>query len=113
MLFRSLANAIILPRVLEFSKPVCTARLAKLAEVSGLKKGNESEAELADAFIRQVRTMNAAFGIPTQVEKLKAADIPAIADKALSEAHMFYAVPRYMDMPECQDFIRTMLPGAS
>ena len=105
-----LANAIILPRVLDFSKPNCIARLAKLAEVSGLKKGNESEEQLADAFIAQVRKMNAEYGIPTQVDKLKESDIPAITDKALSEAHMFYAVPRYMDTTECEAFIRQMLP---
>ena len=105
-----LANAIVLPRVLDFSKPDCTDRLAKLAEVSGLKKGGESNEQLAEAFIAKVRTMNAAFGIPTQVEKLKESDIAAITDKALSEAHMFYAVPRYMDAPEFQGFLRQMLP---
>ena len=108
-----LANAIILPRVLEFSKPEVTPRLARLAEVSGLKKGNETQAELADAFINQVRRMNAEFGIPTHVDKLKAADIPAITDKALFEAHLYYAVPRYMDKPECEAFIRQMLPTAA
>jgi alcohol dehydrogenase class IV len=108
-----LANAIVLPRVLDFSKPNCTARLAKLAEVSGLKKGVESEAQLADAFIAQVRRMNAEFGIPTQVDKLKDSDIAAIADKAQSETFWFYAVPRYMDKPELQGFIRQMLPKAA
>jgi alcohol dehydrogenase class IV len=107
-----LANAIILPRVLDFSKPNCTARLAKLAEVSGLKQGNETDEQLADAFIARVRAMNREFGIPTQVDKLKAEDIAAITDKALTEAHLFYAVPRYMDTPECQAFIRQMLPAA-
>ncbi|MGQ0696932.1 MAG: iron-containing alcohol dehydrogenase [Panacagrimonas sp.] len=107
-----LANAIVLPRVLDFSKFDCRARLAKLAEVSGLAKGGESDAELADAFIRHVRALNAEFGIPTQVDKLRSEDIPAITDKALSEAHMFYAVPRYMDKPECEAFIRQMLPQA-
>lgn len=108
-----LANAIILPRVLDFSKPSCTARLAQLAEVSGLKKGNESDEQLADAFIARIRAMNQDFGIPTHVDKLKAEDIPAITDKALAEAHLFYAVPRYMDAPECQAFIRQMLPQAA
>jgi alcohol dehydrogenase len=105
-----LANAVILPRVLDFSKPECTARLAKLAEVSGLKQGGESDAQLADAFIAHVRKLNADFGIPTQVEKLKASDIPAITGKALSEAHWTYAVPRYMDNTQCQAFIAQMLP---
>jgi len=108
-----LANAIILPRVLEFSKPNCTARLAKLAEVSGLKTGSESESELADKFIARVRAMNQDYGIPTQVEKLKREDIPAITDKALTEAHLYYAVPRYMDTAECQAFIAGMLPKAA
>lgn len=105
-----LANAVVLPRVLDFSKPECIPRLAKLAEVSGLKRGGESEAQLADAFIAHVRKLNADFGIPTQVEKLKASDIPAITDKALSEAHWTYAVPRYMDNSQCQSFIGQMLP---
>ena len=108
-----LANAIVLPRVLDFSKPDCVERLAQLAEASGLKQGNESNEQLANAFIAKVRAMNAEFGIPTQVEKLKESDIVAITDKALSEAHMFYAVPRYMDVPECQAFIRQMLPQAA
>ena len=108
-----LANAIILPRVLDFSKPECIPRLARLAEVSGLKQGGESDEQLATAFIAHVRKLNAAFGIPTQVDKLKEADIPAITDKALSEAHWTYAVPRYMDKAECQNFIRQMLPNAA
>lgn len=104
-----LANAIILPRVLDFSKPNCTPRLAKLADVSGLKKGNETEAQLADAFIAHVRKLNADFGIPSKVDKLKAEDIPEITDKALKEAHWTYAVPRYMDKAECRTFIAGML----
>ena len=102
-----------LPRVLDFSKPACADRLATLAEVSGLKTGGESAEQLADKFIAHVRTLNAEFGIPTQVEKLKESDIPAITDKALAEAHWTYAVPRYMDKPEFQAFMRQMLPAAA
>jgi len=108
-----LANAIILPRVLDFSKPDCAARLATLAEASGLKRGGESEAQLADAFIARIRAMNQEFGIPAQVDKLREQDIPEITGKALFEAHLYYAVPRYMDRPECEAFIRQMLPKAA
>ena len=108
-----LANAIILPRVLDFSKPNCTARLAKLAEGSGLRKGNETDAQLADALIARIRAMNQEFGIPTQVDKLREQDIPEITGKALFEAHLYYAVPRYMDRTECEAFIRQMLPSAA
>jgi alcohol dehydrogenase class IV len=108
-----LANAIILPRVLDFSKPECAARLATLAEVSGLKKANETDEQLADALIARIRAMNQEFGIPTQVEKLREQDIAGITGKALFEAHLYYAVPRYMDRPECETFIRQMLPKAA
>ena len=61
--------------------------------------------------LARVRAMNHQFGVPTQVEKLKASDIPEITGKALFEAHLYYAVPRYMDRPECEAFIRQMLPA--
>jgi alcohol dehydrogenase len=108
-----LANAIILPRVLDYSKPDCLARLATLAEVSGLKRGGESAAQLADAFIARIRAMNQEFGIPTQVDKLREQDIAEITGKALFEAHLYYAVPRYMDRPQCEAVIRQMLPTAA
>ncbi len=108
-----LANAIILPRVLEFSKPECVERLARLAEVSGLRSGSQSDEALADAFIEKIRTLNRRFEIPTQVDKLRVQDIPQISQKALSEAHWFYAVPRYMDQAQCESFVRQMLPQAA
>ena len=33
--------------------------------------------------------------------------------RSLFEAHLYYAVPRYMDRPECEAFIRGMLPKAA
>lgn len=104
-----LANAIVMPHVLDYSKSNCISRLAKLAEVSGLKTGSESEAQLADSFIAKIRAMNREFGIPEQLEKLKSADIPAIATAALSEARFTYAVPRYMDKKTCEAVIGQML----
>ncbi|TJY59956.1 iron-containing alcohol dehydrogenase [Sinimarinibacterium sp. CAU 1509] len=104
-----LANAIIMPYVLDFSKPACAQRLADLAKAGGLAKGGETPEQLADAFIAWIREKNQQFGIPTKVEKLKREDIPAIATAALKEAHYTYAVPRYMDQPDCERFIAQML----
>ena len=103
------ANAIVLPWVLDYSKPVITHRLADLARVSGLSSGDESDAELADRFIAHVRALKAAFGIPEGLQDLREADIPAIAQAALAEAHLSYAVPRYMDQATCEGLIRQML----
>lgn len=103
------ANAIVLPWVLEYSKPACTPRLAALARVSGLATGGEGDAELADKFIAHVRRLKAEFGIPEGLQELRPQDIPAIATAALAEAHMSYAVPRYMDQATCEALIRQML----
>ena len=103
-----LGNAIVLPHVLEFSKPACTERLADLARVSGLDSNGVSNAELADRFIQRIRDMNAEFGIPTGLEALQDADVPAIAKAAMAEAHFTYAVPRYMDRATCEAFVRSL-----
>lgn len=106
-----LANAIILPYVLEFSKPSCRDRLATLAKASGLASGGETSEQLADKLIAHIRDLNARFGIPARVDKLKRADIPEIATMARSEANWFYAVPRYMDRPTSERFIEQLLPA--
>lgn len=103
-----LANAIVLPHILEFSKDVATDRLAKLAEVSGLKTGKESNAKLAQKFIDHIKAMKAEFGIPVGLDKLKQEDIPGIAKAALKEAHFTYAVPRYMDQKTAEQLIAQM-----
>jgi alcohol dehydrogenase class IV len=104
-----LANAIVMPYVLDYSKPECTARLATLAEASGLKDEGDSDSALADKLIGHIRSLNASFEIPEKLDALKAEDIPAIARAALKEAHSTYAVPRYMDRPMCETFIRQIM----
>ncbi len=104
-----LANAIVLPHILDYSKSVSIDRLAKLAVVSGLKTGNESNEVLAQKFIDHVRAMKVAFGIPESLAALKSDDIPAIARAALKEAHFTYAVPRYMNQRTCEDIIAKMV----
>ncbi len=103
------ANAIVLPHVLEYSKPDCSDRLAELARISGLGKAGDSDEQLADLFIARVREMKASFGIPEQLDKLKAEDIPRIAKAAMEEAHSTYAVPRYMDRKTCEAVVGQML----
>jgi alcohol dehydrogenase len=104
-----LANAIVLPHILDYSKDVSIDRLAKLATVSGLKTGNESNETLAQKFIDHVRAMKVDFGIPESLQALKSEDIPAIAKAALKEAHYTYAVPRYMNQQTCEDIVAKMV----
>lgn len=104
-----LANAIVLPYVLEYSKSVCIERLAELARVSGLAGENASAEQLADRLIAHIRTLNRQFDIPEKLKALQEADIPAIAAAALHEAHFTYAVPRYMDQATCERLLRQLM----
>ncbi len=104
-----LANAIVLPYVLEYSKEKCADRLAGLARACGLGQG--SDVQLADRFIARIREMNAEFNIPESLDALQPADIPAIAQAALAEARFTYAVPRYMNRQSCEALIRQILPA--
>jgi alcohol dehydrogenase class IV len=104
-----LANSIVLPHILDYSKDEVVDRLATLAEVSGLKQGRESNAELAEKLIARIRQMLKSFDIPEQLSDLKTGDIPDIAKSALQEAHYNYAVPKYMDQKVCEDLLNKMV----
>lgn len=106
-----LANAIVMPWVLDYSLDACAPRLAQLARHCDIGPSGGSDKELAQAFIAKIREMNQKFGIPTHLEALKKSDVPDIAKAALSEARFTYAVPRYMDMQKAQDVIVKMLPA--
>jgi alcohol dehydrogenase class IV len=105
-----LANAIMLPHVLEYSAPAITERLATLAVRAKLGKEGENADALAQKFLAGVRALNADLGIPTTLAALKEADIPALAEAACNEAHLGYPVPRYMDQATCEEMIRQVLP---
>jgi alcohol dehydrogenase class IV len=104
-----LANAIVMPYVLDFSKSSCLRKLAKLGEVSGLRQKGDRPQKLANRFIEHIRDLNEEFGIPDKLDALQRSDIPAIARNALKEAHYTYAVPRYMDQRTCERLIAGML----
>lgn len=104
-----LANAIVLPYVLEYSAPACLERLAVLARASGLEQGSETDDMLAEKFIERIRELKKELGIPETLDALRSEDIPAIAGAALQEAHLGYAVPRYMNQTACEALLQKML----
>lgn len=102
-----LANAIALPRVLDFSVEEAAPRMALMAGWAGV--GGGSEGERAMSFITAVRDLAGKVGIPDKLDALQSNDVPAIARQALAEAHLNYPVPRYMDQPDCESLLRTIL----
>ncbi|MEN9467963.1 MAG: hypothetical protein RL081_1964, partial [Pseudomonadota bacterium] len=108
-----LANAIMLPRVLKYSAPAIEKRLALLAVRARVGGEEESTDVLAQKFLDAVDALNRDLGIPTYLDALKEADIPALAKAACHEAHTGYPVPRYMTQEVCEDLIRQVLPPQS
>lgn len=105
-----LANAIILPYVLEFCREEAGQKLAKLAVAGGIGKHGESVEVLSKRFIEKVKALNKNMEIPTFIKELKEKDIPLIAKRALDEAHPDYPVPRIMTREECEELIGMLLP---
>jgi alcohol dehydrogenase len=105
-----LANAVILPYVLEFCRKGAEKKLAALAIAGGIGKKGESIEELSYRFIEKIKTMNKNMKIPTFIKELKEKDIPLIAQRALKEAHPDYPVPVIMTLEECEGIVRKLLP---
>ena len=89
-----LANAVILPHVLDAYGKKAYKKLARLAEAVGIE-GADDEAK-AKKFIQEIKDMNAYMDIPTKIQgkwTIKEEDIPTMADRAFKEANPLYPVP--------------------
>lgn len=94
-----LANAVIMPYVLEFYGEVAQKPLAELADLVGIAPG-KSEKERAQAFIDWIKEMNRLMDIPTKIKGIQTNDIPAMAKRAIAEANPLYPVPKIMTLKE-------------
>ena len=106
-----LANAVILPIVLEDYGGAVEEKLAHLAELTGVKFTG-SDAEKARAFIGEIRAMNKRMNIPTGFDFIKEEDIPQMITWALAEANPVYPVPVVYDRKRCEKVIRRIIAEA-
>ena len=90
-----LANAVLLPLVLEDYGAAAYPRLAHLAGLLGLK--GDTEATRAKAFIAEIRAMNARMNVPDRFDCIRDEDIPLMARWAAQEANPVYPVPVIYD----------------
>ena len=103
-----LANAIILPYVLEYYGETAHKRLAELAVIAGVKTTG-SDKEKAEAFIEAIKTLNKNMNIPDGFDMVQEKDIPVIVERALKEGNPLYPVPKIMDKADCEAVIRRMM----
>ncbi|MCL1917623.1 MAG: iron-containing alcohol dehydrogenase [Peptococcaceae bacterium] len=95
-----LANAVIMPYVLEMYLKMCGEKVCKpLSEMAVAAGIGDSPSHRHDRigsakkFIAVIREMNAKMGIPNKISDLHAKDIPLLAGRALREANPLYPVP--------------------
>ena len=104
-----LANAVILPYVLEYYGEKAHKSLARLADIAGVGKDLKTNKEKAEAFIAEIRAMERRMDIPEKFEQIKEEDIPTIVERALKEGNPLYPVPKIMSPEDCEEVVRGLM----
>ena len=105
-----LANAVLLPYVLEHYGKSAWKKLAILAETIGIK--GRSDEEKAKAFIAEIRKLEAGLKIPQSLPEVKEEDIDELSSYADKEGNPLYPVPMLMDKDELKIFYRMVMAKA-
>ncbi len=99
-----LANAVLLPFVLETYGSCIHPKLHRLAMAAGVASEYDSDEYAARAFIRAVKDMKKRFGIGDVIPQIREKDIPRLAGYADREANPLYPVPVLMDARELERY---------
>lgn len=101
-----LANAVILPYVLEGYGAAIHKKLHRLAVAAGISKENDPIKESAERFISAIRSLNKSMNIPEFITDIKDEDIFELSRTAEKEANPLYPVPVLMTAEQLQIFFR-------
>lgn len=99
-----LANAVIMPYVLEAYGESIYKKLHKLSVAAGVCNENDSHKTGAEKFIKAIKELNAKMAIPAKLSGIKKEDIPTMAKHAEKEANPLYPVPKLMTQKELEEF---------
>ncbi|MED9896308.1 MAG: iron-containing alcohol dehydrogenase, partial [Collinsella sp.] len=105
------ACAMLLPIAMEFNKPVCAERLAKVAVAMGVDTTGMSTDEAADAAIAAVKQLSADVNIPHACEAMKADEIEVLAKDAMADA-CFPGNPREATLDDVIELFKKICPAA-
>ncbi len=104
-----LANAVILPMVLESYGKSIYKKLHTLAIAAKVADSDMTDEEAAKAFIQAVKDMKVRFNIGDTIPQIKEKDIPKMASYADKEANPLYPVPVLMDKKELEKFYYALM----
>ncbi len=99
-----LANAVLLPFVLEAYGESAHKKLHRLAIEIGISTPAESDKVGAQKFINAVKDMKKRLNIPDTIKGIQEEDIPELAASADHEGNPLYPVPKLMDKYELMQF---------
>lgn len=107
-----LANAVLMPYVLEAYGAAAHRKLHDLAVAAGIAAADEDDAAAAVKFISAIRVLNTAMGIPTKIKGIREEDIPLMSCHAAKEANPLYPVPVLWDAQELERFYHDVSEGS-
>jgi len=99
-----LANATVMPYVLESYGSSVYKKLHKLGCAVGVCSKNDSFREGAEKFINAIKQLNSYMGIPEKLSGINEEDITEMARHAEREANPLYPVPKLMTEAELRNF---------
>lgn len=81
------ANALLLPTIMEFNMPQCMDKYPEIAKAMGVDISGMTKAQASVAAVEAVRKLSLEVGIPQTLSELGIgeADIPALAEQALAD----------------------------
>ena len=104
-----LANAVILPMMLEAYGEKIYRKLSRLAVAAGLADETIPCDEAARQFIQAIKDMKKRFGIGDKIPEIQETDIPKLAHYADKEANPLYPVPVLMDASELETYYHMLM----
>lgn len=99
-----LANAVLMPIVLEEYGETVYKKLHELGIAAGVSLETDSHKIGAKRFIKAIRELNLRMDIPETLSGIQKKDIPVMAKHAAKEANPLYPVPKLMNAKELEQF---------
>lgn len=104
------ANAVLLPTIMEFNMPYCTAKYRHIAEAMGIDTSSMNDNEAAQAACDAVKQLSQMVGIPATLTELGITEenIPALTRQALDDV-CTPGNPRPVTYDEVANIYRSLL----
>ena len=108
-----LANAMVLPKILEFSFESCIDSFATMARAIGCANKEHDNKSAAKLFLAAVNDLLSTVAIPSKIKQLQQNDINELAKRAINEALYEYPVPKVMSVAQCEKILTSLLADKS